>query len=235
MGSVYSDICYHRFAVDIGGQRFQIPETFDDEELEQTVDLVRYLPLRMYVKHSYDPNKVVMNFENLVVPVKELFGAVPEQPMKVIDKERQRTLLVIRKYQDFVVASNHIDIGVFFRIDGISSTLQTDLEVHPIDLKEAAQYISKYHRHCGPPKFHKFSICLRVKGEAEPVGVAVVSTPKARSLMDGYTLEINRVCADPRYSNACSKLYGQAIRAGRAMGYHRFVSYTQKRWMLIID
>lgn len=44
--------------------------------------------------------------------------------------------------------------------------------------------------------------------------------------MDGKTLEINRVCAEYRYANACSKLYAQIVRTGRNLGYKRFVTYT---------
>ena len=88
------------------------------------------------------------------------------------------------------------------------------------------QYIRKHHRHCGPPKFHKFSVALVVAGEEEPVGIAVASTPKARIQMDGKTLEINRVCSDVRYADVCSKLYSLVVKASRNMGYCRFLTYT---------
>ena len=44
--------------------------------------------------------------------------------------------------------------------------------------------------------------------------------------MDGETLEINRCCTDPRYSDVCSCLYARAIRIGRELGYRRFLTYT---------
>ena len=56
--------------------------------------------------------------------------------------------------------------------------------------------------------------------------MAIASIPKARALNDGRTLEINRVCCDPAYFNACSNLYAAAIRAGRDMGCTRFLTYT---------
>ena len=101
---------------------------------------------------------------------------------------------------------------------GTVSSLVTRLEAVPITLQEASAYIDRRHRHNAGPKFHKFSVCLRVPGEPEPVGVAVASTPKARRQMDGETLEINRCCTDPRYADVCSCLYARAIRIGRELG-----------------
>ena len=49
--------------------------------------------------------------------------------------------------------------------------------------------------------------------------------PVSRRLDDGFTLEINRICTDGT-RNACSKLYGACMRAGKAMGYTKFITYT---------
>ena len=111
-------------------------------------------------------------------------------------------------------------------VDGNTSSLVTRLEAVPITLQEASAYIDRRHRHSAGPKFHKFSICLRVPGEPDPVGVAVASTPKARHQMDGETLEINRCCTDPRYADVCSCLYARAVRIGRELGYRRLLTYT---------
>ena len=55
-------------------------------------------------------------------------------------------------------------------IDGQNVQIITELHVTPISLREAQLYIEANHRHCGPPKFHKFSLSLTVPGENEPVG-----------------------------------------------------------------
>ena len=49
--------------------------------------------------------------------------------------------------------------------------------------------------------------------------------PVSRVLDDGFTLEVNRVCTNGT-RNACSKLYAACMRAGKAMGYTRFITYT---------
>lgn len=146
--------------------------------------------------------------------------------MRLKDKRRQQTLNVRCKCGDYVVADTEDGYGRLYRVDGVASSLITRLEAVPITLQEASAYIDRHHRHNAGPRFHKFSICLRVDGEPEPVGVALASIPKARCQMDGETLEINRCCTDPRYADVCSCLYARAIRIGREMGYRRFLTYT---------
>jgi hypothetical protein len=46
-------------------------------------------------------------------------------------------------------------------------------------------------------------------------------------LQDGFTAELTRISSTAESSvNACSRLYGALIRAGKALGYRRFVTYT---------
>jgi len=59
------------------------------------------------------------------------------------------------------------------------------------------------------------------------VGVAMIGRPIARALDDGLTAEINRTCTNG-YPNANSMLYGAAMRACKAMGYRRVLTYTQE-------
>ena len=54
--------------------------------------------------------------------------------------------------------------------------------------------------------------------------MAIVGRPVARHLDDGMTLEVTRCCTDGA-RNGCSKLYGAAWRATRALGYRRLLTY----------
>lgn len=222
---------YHIFIVRIDGKDYKVPHVMRDEEFEEIIRLNGgCLPsgIRAYHFTGVDQlllNPVVERMPVLSVPVKALFTAKPLQPMKLKDKTRARSLMIKRKYGDFVLCEGKIS-DVFFQVDGKRRSIVTELKICPISLKEAQQYIRKHHRHCGPPKFHKFSVALVVAGEDEPVGIAVASTPKARVQMDGKTLEINRVCSDVRYADVCSKLYSLVVKAGRNMGYCRFLTYT---------
>lgn len=97
------------------------------------------------------------------------------------------------------------------------------LELTPITLAEANDFVARLHRNHKPVVGHKFSIAV---SEGDTVrGVAIVSRPIARRLDDGWTLEVSRCCTDGA-KNACSMLYGAAWRASKAMGYKRLVTYT---------
>lgn len=98
------------------------------------------------------------------------------------------------------------------------------MEIVPIILKTAKEFVAKYHRHNSPPHKWKFGVGLMKDGKL--VGVAVAGRPIARPLDDGRTIEITRTCTDGT-RNANSMLYGAVWRAAKAMGYLRAVTYTQ--------
>lgn len=97
------------------------------------------------------------------------------------------------------------------------------LELQPITLKEAQQFIRHFHSHHLPPQGHKYSIA--VNDGKNVVGVITVGRPVARHLDDGWTLEVTRCCTD-KTQNAASMLYGAAARAAKALGFKRLITYT---------
>ncbi len=98
------------------------------------------------------------------------------------------------------------------------------LQVVPIDLAEANEFIRRYHRH-HKPVVAGYKFCVAVADDDQIVGVAIVGLPVARHLCDGWTLEVRRTCTDGT-PNANSMLYGACWRAARALGYRRLVTYT---------
>ncbi len=97
------------------------------------------------------------------------------------------------------------------------------LVIKPITLKEANEFVKRFHRHHGPTTGHKFSVA--VYDGSRLVGVAIAGRPVARHLDDGLTLEVNRTCTDGT-RNANSMLYGAVRRIAKAMGYERLITYT---------
>ena len=98
------------------------------------------------------------------------------------------------------------------------------MNICPITLKTAQAFVKAHHRHNDPPQGHKFSIGLIDGGQL--VGVVITGQPIARGNCDGYTAEITRCCVLDNQRNANSRLYAAAIRAARAMGYRRVITYT---------
>jgi hypothetical protein len=97
------------------------------------------------------------------------------------------------------------------------------LYLETITLKAANAFVASLHRHHKPVVGHKFSLSARREGSV--VGVVILGRPVARARDNGLTIEATRLCTDGT-RNACSFLYGAAIRATWALGYDRFGTYT---------
>lgn len=97
------------------------------------------------------------------------------------------------------------------------------LQIWPIHLKAAGEFVKKYHRHNVPPVGGKFAVACYC--DSSLCGVAICGRPVSRYLDNGKTLEIYRNCTDGT-RNACSKLYGACIRIAREMGYRKVITYT---------
>lgn len=104
-------------------------------------------------------------------------------------------------------------------------TRHDGLYLVPVTFEDANGFVCMWHRHHAPVVGHKFSV--GVARDRMLVGVAMVSLPRARSFMDGLTLEVVRTCTDGT-PNANSMLYAAAWRAAKALGWQRLVTYTQE-------
>lgn len=97
------------------------------------------------------------------------------------------------------------------------------MEIRPITLRQASDFIDKYHRHHRATVGHKFSIGL-FEGE-KMIGCAVCGRPVSRHFDNGLICEINRLCTNGT-RNACSMLYGACCRVAKEMGYKKIITYT---------
>lgn len=106
------------------------------------------------------------------------------------------------------------------------------LEVAPITLRQARAFVFDHHRNhpkLGGGAVFAIALLRWIPGsQAGPglVGVVIAGRPVAGGLQDGRTLEVLRCCVLEGVPNGCSILYRAAVRAGEAMGYHRFITYT---------
>ena len=113
---------------------------------------------------------------------------------------------------------------MLLKVDPINfASKGTHLKIVPIELREANEFIEKYHRHHKSVVGHKFSIGAAT-WTGLLVGVVIVGRPVARGACDGRTLEVTRLCTDGT-RNACSFLYAAAARAAKALGYSWIQTY----------
>jgi hypothetical protein len=100
------------------------------------------------------------------------------------------------------------------------------LTVIPLTLKDANDFVAKFHRHHGPITggLDYFRIGA-VDGVGNLRAVAIVSRPPNRNSDDGLTCEVVRLASDGT-RNACSFLYAASARIAKEMGFRRMITYT---------
>ena len=94
----------------------------------------------------------------------------------------------------------------------------------PMELREANEFILKYHRHNKEVLVHKFSIGLLKDGKL--IGVGIVGRPISRMLDVKGTLEIRRVCIIEGNPNANSIMYSRIKKIALLLGYTKVLTYT---------
>ncbi len=99
------------------------------------------------------------------------------------------------------------------------------LQILPITLKEANEFVTNFHRHNKKVQGARF--CLGASYEDQLVGVAIVGRPVARKMDEGFTAEVTRVCTkEDAPKNTNSFLYGRCWRVWQQMGGKRIITYT---------
>jgi hypothetical protein len=107
----------------------------------------------------------------------------------------------------------------------VSQDKRARLRVIPLELSEANQIVSLWHRHHKPSQGHRFSIGCIEEDSGRLCGAAIVGRPVAR--LAGHprdVLEVVRLVTDGT-KNACSCLYAAAARTGRELGYLSIQTY----------
>ena len=99
------------------------------------------------------------------------------------------------------------------------------MKIVPITLKTAKEFIDEHHRHTKAPVGWKFGAGL-ADSDGNLIGVAIAGRPVARMLDDGTTIEVSRCCVEGYHRNANSMLYAAVLRAAKALGYERAITYT---------
>ena len=101
------------------------------------------------------------------------------------------------------------------------------LQVVPMTIRDANDFVDNFHRHNKPVRGAKFAIGASYDDQL--VGVAIVGRPISRNLDDGFTAEAVRVCTnDTSPNNTNSFLYGKCWRIWQQMGGKRMITYTLK-------
>lgn len=102
--------------------------------------------------------------------------------------------------------------------------LERGVRCVPVSQRAARAWVTATHRHLKAPRGDLWRTSLHVDGQLVAIGIA--GRP-CRMLQNGVTAEFTRIASTAEVAvNACSRLYGALRRAGQALGYRRFVTYT---------
>lgn len=99
------------------------------------------------------------------------------------------------------------------------------MQLTPVKLSEARDFVKNFHRHNKAPVGGYWAIGASHAGHL--VGVIIVGRAIARFLDEPLTAEVTRCCViDSAPKGTCSFLYAAAWRAWRAMGGAKLITYT---------
>lgn len=98
------------------------------------------------------------------------------------------------------------------------------LKITHLELVEANELVTKWHRHHKPAQGHRFSIGVIDTEKNKLIGAVIVGRPVARHIDFRTTTEVTRLVTDGT-KNACSILYAAAARASKELGYKKIQTY----------
>ena len=110
----------------------------------------------------------------------------------------------------------------------MESNLSKQLDTQPITIKSANEFIKSYHRHHRPTIRNngRWALSALDKNQ-EIVGVVIAGNPVSATYMDGFTIELTRLCVkEGAPKGTCSFLLGKCCSIWRTMGGKRVITYT---------
>lgn len=102
-------------------------------------------------------------------------------------------------------------------------------DTKPITIKGANLFIKENHRHHRPTSRNsgKWAISIIDKRTGKIIGVAIAGNPVSATYMDGYSLEITRLCVlESAPKGASSFIISKCSKIWKLMGGKRILSYT---------
>ena len=98
----------------------------------------------------------------------------------------------------------------------------------PITIKAANEFIKTFHRHHRPTirNCGRWAIAA-MNINNEMVGVVIAGNPVSATYMDGYTIELTRLCVkEPAPKGTCSFLLSKCCAIWKTMGGKKAITYT---------
>jgi len=106
--------------------------------------------------------------------------------------------------------------------------LTKQIYAQPITIKNANEFIKSFHRHHRPTIRNSGRWAMAaLDNNQNVVGVVIAGNPVSASFMDGFTIELTRLCVkEGAPKGTCSFLLGKCCSIWRTMGGKRVITYT---------
>jgi hypothetical protein len=97
----------------------------------------------------------------------------------------------------------------------------------PITIKQANEFIKMYHRHNRPTTNNCGRWAIAAIKDDEIFGVLIAGNPVSATYMDGYTIELTRICVkEDAPMGTCSFLISKSCMIWKIMGGRKMITYT---------
>lgn len=106
--------------------------------------------------------------------------------------------------------------------------LSKEIFAQPITIKSANEFIKSFHRHHRPTIRNNGRWAMAALDNSQKiVGVVIAGNPVSATYMDGWTIELTRLCVkEGAPKGTCSFLLGKCCSIWRTMGGKRVITYT---------
>lgn len=107
--------------------------------------------------------------------------------------------------------------------------MATKIKSKPITIKRANEFVQANHRHHRPTSRNtgKWAISAVCSDTEQLFGVAISGNPVSATYMDGFTLEVTRLCVlEDAPKGTCSFLLANCAAIWKRMGGKRILTYT---------
>jgi len=121
--------------------------------------------------------------------------------------------------------------GLINIFNGIT-TMSKTIDCIPITIKKANEFIKLHHRHHRPTirNCGRWAIAAIKLSDNKIVGVAIAGNPVSATFMDGFTIEVTRLCVNENApKGTCSFLLSRCCKIWQLMGGNKMITYTLEK------
>lgn len=146
---------YHIFNYRIQGEWYRDSATYSEAQFERIMEALDWkLPVHMQIYHYGSPDRKYYDLTNAIVVKRPVLSLDPmalavspqEKRTSVYDKQREISWPVVHRLGRFLICQPDDDWPRFCYADGDRFSLITPMDITPVSIKEAMEFVRQNHR-----------------------------------------------------------------------------------------